>query len=99
MTLHKALRYIRVFHHINQTTLANTLEISTTHISAIEVGKKLPSLKTLENYSKTFNLPLSSIFWLAEHIEAYEQNVLNEENFKFPEKLRSILIALSLKHL
>lgn len=66
---HEALRLVRVFHDLNQTTLADRLQISKSHLSEIESGKKAPSLELLEKYAATFGMPLSSLLFFAEQVE------------------------------
>lgn len=67
--LHDALRLIRIYHDLNQKELAEKLDISRSHISEIESGKKSPTMSLLEKYSTTFNMPTSSILFFAENLE------------------------------
>lgn len=67
--LHKALRLMRVFHDMNQTELAQKLEISKSHLSGIESGDKKPSLELLTRYAEVFEVPLSSVMFFAEHLD------------------------------
>lgn len=66
---HDALRLVRVFHDMNQTTLADRLGISKSYLSEIEGGKKPPTLELLQRYAETFNLPLSSLLFFAENVD------------------------------
>ena len=66
---HEALRLVRVFHDMNQTTLAERLEISKSYLSEIESGKKQVTLELLQKYADTFGMPLSSLLFFAEKIE------------------------------
>ena len=66
---HEALRLVRVFHDMNQTTLAERLEISKSYLSEIESGKKQVTLELLQKYADTFGMPLSSLLFFAERIE------------------------------
>ena len=68
--LNQVLSLLRIYHQVSQTSLAKYLEISNSHLSEIEHGIKTPSIELLTKYSKTFTLPLSSIFFFAELIEA-----------------------------
>jgi transcriptional regulator with XRE-family HTH domain len=68
--LSEALRLIRVFHDLKQVELAEKLGISKSHLSEIESGAKTPSLEIIERYSKEFGLPVSSIMFFVENIEA-----------------------------
>ena len=65
---HEALRLVRVFHDLNQTSLAERLRISKSYLSEIESGKKPVTLDLLERYAATFNLPLSSLMFFAERV-------------------------------
>jgi transcriptional regulator with XRE-family HTH domain len=68
--LSEALRLIRVFHDLNQSELAKQIEISKSYLSEIEGGKKEPSLELIKKYSSKFNIPVSSIMFFAENLEA-----------------------------
>ena len=67
--LNEALRLIRVYHDMPQTDAAGKLGISKSYLSEIEAGKKVPTLHILENYSKAFSIPLSSILFFSEHMQ------------------------------
>lgn len=60
---------VRVFHDLNQTTLAERLQISKSYLSEIESGKKQVTLELLQRYADTFGMPLSSLLFFAEQIE------------------------------
>ena len=64
--INKALRMVRAYHHINQVELSKRTGISKTVISDLEVGKKQPTLKTLEKYSKYFKIPPSAFLLYSE---------------------------------
>lgn len=68
--IHDALRIIRVFHDLRQNELAAKLGIASSHLSEIEHGKKQPTLQLLEAYATEFNMPLSSILFFSEQMEA-----------------------------
>lgn len=68
--LHQALRLIRSYHDMTQTELANELCISNSHLSEVESGKKHPSLELLNKYSQRFDIPLSSILFFSENLDA-----------------------------
>jgi len=65
----EALRLVRVFHDMNQTTLAERLHISKSYLSEIESGKKQATLELLQRYADTFGMPLSSLLFFAEQVE------------------------------
>lgn len=64
--MHEALRLIRVYHNLKQGQLADRLEISQSHLSEIEAGRKQPTFELLEKYSNVFEIPVSSIVLFSE---------------------------------
>jgi transcriptional regulator with XRE-family HTH domain len=69
MLLGKILKHIRVFNHQTQIELAERLSLSRSYISEIEASKKIPTMEVLQNYSSTFDIPLSSILLFAEEYD------------------------------
>ena len=69
---------VRNFHRLKQTDLADKLKISNSYLSEIESGDKSPSVELLGNYSKIFNIPVSTLLLFSER--------LNEK--KFSERVR-----------
>ncbi|MBU1426900.1 MAG: helix-turn-helix domain-containing protein [Gammaproteobacteria bacterium] len=67
---HEALRLVRVFHDLNQTTLAERLGISNSYLSEIESGKKAPTLELLQKYATTFDMPVSSLLFFSENLDS-----------------------------
>lgn len=67
--LGEALRLIRVYHDLKQKQVAERLDISTSYLSEIEKGHKMPSLDLIQRYSDIFGLPVSSIMFFAETVE------------------------------
>ena len=72
--LHKALKLLRTSHDFKQKELAKKLGISASHLSEIESGQKTQSLVLLERYGEVFEVPVSSILFLAENIDCQPQN-------------------------
>ena len=68
--LAEALRLMRVFHDVKQTELAARLDISKSHLSEIESGRKQPSLVLIDRYAAEFGIPRSSILFFAESLES-----------------------------
>lgn len=66
---HEVLRLVRVFHDMNQASLAERLQISKSYLSEIESGKKKVTLELLQKYADTFGMPLSSLLFFAEQVE------------------------------
>jgi transcriptional regulator with XRE-family HTH domain len=67
--LGEALRLIRVYHDLKQKEAAELLRVSTSYLSEIEKGHKVPSLEIVQRYADQFGLPLSSIMFFAESVE------------------------------
>ena len=72
--LYRALKLLRTSHDFKQKELAKKLGISASHLSEIESGQKTPSLVLLERYGEVFEVPVSSILFLAENIERQQKN-------------------------
>ena len=72
--LYRALKLLRTSHDFKQKELAKKLGISASHLSEIESGQKTPSLVLLERYGKVFEVPVSSILFLAENIDCQPNN-------------------------
>ncbi len=67
--LNQALKTIRQFHKLNQSQLAESLNVSTSHISEIETGKNTITLEMLKKYSVFFDIPVSHIMFFSEQLE------------------------------
>jgi transcriptional regulator with XRE-family HTH domain len=67
---HEALRLVCVFHDMNQATLAERLGISKSYLSELESGKKSQTSELVQKYADTFNMPLSSMMFFAEHLDS-----------------------------
>ncbi|KRP75833.1 XRE family transcriptional regulator [Pseudomonas veronii] len=68
--LNQALRLIRTYHDLSQTELCKKLGISNSYLSEIESGKKQPTIDILTKYSEYFEIPLSSILFFSESMDA-----------------------------
>lgn len=66
--INDALRIIRVFHDLSQKDLAQRLQISPSHLSEVESGKKRPTLDLLDRYASEFKIPVSSILFFSEEM-------------------------------
>lgn len=67
--LGEALRLIRVYHDLKQKEAADLLGLSTSYLSEIEKGRKVPTFDIIQRYSDKFALPVSSILFFAESVE------------------------------
>lgn len=90
----QALRLLRGFHGLTQKKLALLLGISTSHISEIESGKKMPTLELLNRYAQVFLVPVSSIMFFAENMESCLQG--KSVNTEIPGKLLALLTLVSI---
>lgn len=72
--LPQALKLLRTSHNFSQKELAQKLQTSSSYLSEIESGKKIPSVAVLDRYGQIFEMPVSSILFLAENIECQPQN-------------------------
>lgn len=68
-SLNKSLKVFRTFHRLNQTELAEKLDVSKSFISEIESGKRVATLKLVNKYADVFNVSASEILFLAENYE------------------------------
>ena len=93
--LPEALRYIREFHDLTQEDLAGKLKVSRSFLSEIESGKKPASLELLEQYSKVFSIPKSSLFLFAESLE--ERPLKASPRAKFADKILRIMRWIAAK--
>lgn len=66
MTINKALKTVRVYHGLNQTELAQRLNVPKSTISEIESGKRGVDLTMVSRYTDFFKIPASSLILLAE---------------------------------
>ena len=64
----EALKLLRVYHGMTQVELAEAFEIGRPYISQLESGHVSAGLATIERYSDYFNIPVSSIIYIAEHL-------------------------------
>ena len=67
--LGEALRLIRVYHDMKQKDAAELIGVSTSYLSEIEKGRKVPTLEIIQRYADAFGLPVSSIMFFAESVE------------------------------
>ena len=74
------------------------LGISKSYLSEIESAKKIPKIKLLESYAEVFEIPVSSIIFLAENINVDDSTEVN--SFVSPKIIALIkfLAERSIKH-
>lgn len=70
MSLSLALSTIRNYHNLTQKRLSIELGTSTSMVSMIESGDKLPSTNLLDRYSRYFNIPVASIYILGYQLDS-----------------------------
>ncbi|MFB1486845.1 MULTISPECIES: helix-turn-helix transcriptional regulator [unclassified Thiocapsa] len=73
--INRALRTMRLFHDMTQKELADRLDVSKSHLSEIESGKKTPTLALLKRYSEAFDIPTSSIIFFSESLDGEDPRV------------------------
>jgi len=56
------LKRIRTKKNINQTELAETLNVDKSFVSNIENGKNNPTLSTIANLAKALKVPVNELF-------------------------------------
>ena len=86
-----ALRKIREAEGWTLTETAKALNLSKSHVSEIENGKKTPSLETLQSYAKLFDLPLSTIMFFSEQLDTDEGSVSKKARAFLGRKLLELL--------
>lgn len=62
----RALRRLRLEHHLTQEQLGFDAGMSRNHISRLELGEMSPTLDTLGTFSKTFGISLVELASLIE---------------------------------
>lgn len=68
--LNEALRLVRVYYDLTQTQLSHDLQISNSFLSEVESGKKTASIELLNKYSHKFDIPVSSLLFFSEQLDA-----------------------------
>jgi transcriptional regulator with XRE-family HTH domain len=77
MQVARLIRTIRITHNLSQQDLAEKLGVTRNHISYLESGQRLPSLKFLSTLADEFDY---NIFWLkrvwvADKVSQMEENL------------------------
>ncbi len=65
MNFGKVIKKYRMDANLSQVTLSKRLKVQSTYISAIENGKKEPSLNLLKKIAKAFHIRPEILFWEA----------------------------------
>ena len=89
--INQALKRIREFHNIKQNELAITIGISKSYLSEIENAKKAPSLELIQKYSKTFDIPVSSLLYFSEELDSNSSSSIGKLKLKSKKFLLRIL--------
>lgn len=87
--IHRALKLARLFHGQSQKEVASALNLSTSHISELESGKKAITLAVLSKYADHFSMPPSSFLLFLE----------NSKDPSAVEKARSLIATKTLRML
>ena len=64
----RAIRVIRSAHGLSQRQLADRLDVSPSHLSLVESGKRDPSLKLLEQIAASLAVPMHLLTLLASDV-------------------------------
>lgn len=88
--LHDALRSVRMFHQVSVNDAAAAMDMSPSHISEIERGKKRIHHDVLEAYSKAFKMPISSFYLIAESGEQTDKTSIGAAKRKIAKIIRWI---------
>jgi len=79
---------LRVAANLRQGDLAKKLNVTPNYLSSVENGKKEPSLTFLRNFSKSMEVSLGYLLWLA-----LEKGELSEEK-ELKEKMDRLLVEI-----
>lgn len=90
--LGEAIRIARVFQGVSQQDLAKTMDISNGYLSQLEAGTREPSQDTLRAAAYALGVPVSSLLFFSEQMQAPEGASDTEARRRFG---RKILGALS----
>lgn len=80
--LNEVLKLVRQYHRLNQKEAAKQLDISASYLCELENGKKEASLKILEKYETVFDLPGSSLLFMAESIDNKKKKAVADKAVK-----------------
>ena len=69
--LGKAVALGRAVQNIRQQTMAELLNVTPSHVSLIEAGKRQPSMDVLEKIALILNLPIDMLVFMATLVIAY----------------------------
>ena len=67
--LNDALKWLRLFHGLNKTQVAERVGLSKSYITEIEAGDKRVTLDVLDKYAKAFDIPVSSLMFFSEGLD------------------------------
>jgi transcriptional regulator with XRE-family HTH domain len=77
-----AIKKFRERADLTQKELADLLQVTPTYLSAIEHGRKQPSLDLLKNASQALNIPREVIFWESIDWETVELDEYSQETLR-----------------
>ncbi len=96
----KALRHIRLDHFENMKDMAQKLNVSTSFLSAVEVGKKNIPAKWVEDISNIYNLSAQETNELQNAFDITQQKVsLSLESMDEAHQNVSLMFARSIKNI
>ena len=74
----EVFRLLRVHHSMKQVELAKAFGVNPQYTTQLERGRKSVTLNMIQKYSDYFNIPVSSITYIAEHLESARQGVFKK---------------------
>jgi transcriptional regulator with XRE-family HTH domain len=95
--INRAIKVIRQFHNIKQIDLADELGISKSYLSELESGRKPVSIEILNKYSERFEIPVSSLLFFSENMNA-KNSVPEKFKAVFTDKILRVMEWFSEQH-
>ena len=80
--LGEVLKLVRQYHRLDQKSAAEKLDIPASYLSEMERGKKEPTLRVIEKYQNTFDLPSSSLLFIAESLQSGSKKEISSKAIK-----------------
>ena len=89
--LGEAIRIARVFQGMSQQNLATTMDVSNGYLSQIESGTREPSQETLRAAANALGVPVSSLIFFSEQMQAPEGVSDTEARLRFGRRLLGLM--------
>ena len=89
--LGEAIRIARVFQGMSQQDLAKAMDISNGYLSQIEAGTREPSQEKLRAAANALGVPVSSLVFFSEQMQAPEGVSDTEARLRFGRKILGVM--------